>query len=607
MTTTGAVRNHAREGLSYRNLSIRRIDRDQRTVEVAFATDTPVERWFGTEVLRISEAAIRLDRLRNGAAVLVDHDWSAQVGVVEAVRIGREGIARATLRFGRGERATEIFGDIVDGIRRHVSVGYAVHASEVTARTGAPDLVEVTDWEPFEISVVAVPADTAAGVGRSDHRREQSMTETTTDETRARATARQGQGQGQSPDTPETHEDRVAAVLELGTIYNADDLAVQTLRAGGGPEDLQRAILDRMNRHGRGVLAEETFGEIGLSAGERARFSLMALVRYLAAPDESSARAAGLELEASRAFAQRAGRDPQGAYVPPDVIFDPGFVRALGTGTDAAGGALVATQTLGGSFIDVLRNRLSIMEAGATMLSGLVGKVRVPRLAGGATSEWLPEAGAVSDSAPSFETVALSPHTIAASVPMTRRLLIQSTPEIEVVIRNELVQRVALGIDAAALNGDASDNAPTGLRELIVGSATDWTADAAPTHKEIVALETAVASATADRGNLAYLYGAAMSGHLKTTALDTGSGAFLENPDGTVNGHRRVITNQVQAGDVFFGNWSDLILGMWSGLDLRVDTATLASSDGVVLRAFQDVDVGVRHPESFALGRTAPL
>ncbi|MCZ7675619.1 MAG: phage major capsid protein [Roseovarius sp.] len=185
------------------------------------------------------------------------------------------------------------------------------------------------------------------------------------------------------------------------------------------------------------------------------------------------------------------------------------------------------------------------------MLSGLVGKVRVPRLAGGATSEWLPEAGAVSDSAPSFETVALSPHTIAASVPMTRRLLIQSTPEIEVVIRNELVQRVALGIDAAALNGDASDNAPTGLRELIVGSATDWTADAAPTHKEIVALETAVASATADRGNLAYLYGAAMSGHLKTTALDTGSGAFLENPDGTVNGHRRVITNRAGRRRVF--------------------------------------------------------
>jgi len=127
----------------------------------------------------------------------------------------------------------------------------------------------------------------------------------------------------------------------------------------------------------------------------------------------------------------------------------------------------------------------------------------------------------------------------------------------------------------------------------------------APTFAEIVALETAVASATADRGNLAYLYGAPMSGHLKTAKVDAGSGAMIETPDGTVNGHSRIVTNQAQAGDVFFGNWSDVIVGMWSGLDLRVDTATLAASDGMVLRAFQDVDVGIRHADSFALGKTA--
>jgi hypothetical protein len=162
---------------------------------------------------------------------------------------------------------------------------------------------------------------------------------------------------------------------------------------------------------------------------------------------------------------------------------------------------------------------------------------------------------------------------------------------------------VALGIDAAALNGDASPNAPTGLRELIAADALDWVTPGKPTFAEIVALETAVAEANADDGALAYIYNAALGGHLKTTPMEPGAPFFIEPPDERVNGHARVKSNQAQAGDVFYGNWSDLIIGMWSGLDLRADTATLAASDGLVLRVFSDVDVGIRHTGSFKLGK----
>jgi HK97 family phage major capsid protein/HK97 family phage prohead protease len=607
MITAQTIRDRADGGLIRRRLELRKIDQDKRTVEVAFASEAPVERFFGIEILRVTAEAMRLGRLRDGGAVLADHDWRAQVGVVESVNIGGDGVARGTLRFGRGQRADEIFQDIADGIRRHVSVGYIVHKIEVEAREGAPDLITVTDWEPYEVSIVAVPADTSAGVGRAAHQNEdQNMTDNTNTANTTRTAAPQnGQtqpapAQGNNQGTDDGR--RVTETLELGRQYGADAVAARILREGGGPDELRRVLLDRLDQ---GAPALGARGEIGMNERETRQFSLMRLVRHLAAPDATTERAAGLELEASRAFAERIGRAPQGAYVPPDVLFAPGFRRDMATGTEAAGGALVATQTLAGSFVDLLRNRLSIMDAGATMLSGLVGNIRIPRLAGGASSEWLPEAGAVSDSLPSFDTIQLSPHTIAASVPMTRRLIIQSTPDIEAVLRTELVNRVALGVDAAALNGDASANAPTGLREEIVGAATDWTAAGAPTFEEIVALETAVASATADRGNLAYLYGAPMAGHLKTAKIDAGSGAMVETPEGTVNGHPRIVTNQAQAGDVFFGNWSDVIIGMWSGLDLRVDTATLAASDGIVLRAFQDVDCGIRHAESFALGKSA--
>jgi hypothetical protein len=94
-----------------------------------------------------------------------------------------------------------------------------------------------------------------------------------------------------------------------------------------------------------------------------------------------------------------------------------------------------------------------------------------------------------------------------------------------------------------------------------------------------------------------------MSGRLKSTEISAGTAVFIEGTDGTVNGHRRIRSNQSGANDVYFGNWADLIIGMWSGLDLREDRATLASSDGLVLRAFQDVDVAIRRAESFHMGR----
>lgn len=405
------------------------------------------------------------------------------------------------------------------------------------------------------------------------------------------------------PDTNTRNEDsRVEDVLALGRAYDADALAARILREGGGPGEMQAELLRQLDGRGSAPLSDG--GPIGLSDREVRQFSVMRLVRHLAAPNPETAEEAAFELDASRAFAQRAGREPQGAFIPPDVLISREFARRdMSTATGAEGGALVGTQLLAASFIDGLRNRLSVVAAGARFLPGLVGNVAIPRLSGGASHEWLAEGGSVTDSQPSTDTVLMKPKTVATSIPMTRRLVLQSTPAVEDMVRADLIARIALAIDAAALNGDESANAPTGLREQIVAAALDWATEGKPTFAEIVALETAVAEANADDGALGYIYGAAMGGHLKTTVIEAGAPVFIEGPDGMVNGYRREKSNQANAGDVFFGNWADILIGSWSGLDIRADTATLAASDGLVIRAFQDVDVAVRHPESFKLGR----
>ncbi len=152
-----------------RSLQVERaaINADARTVTLAFASEVKFERYWGVEILECTATAMRSGRLRNGANLLCEHERSDVVGVVESVEIGADRVARAVVRFGKSERAEEVFQDVVDGIRRNVSVGYMVHKAVLVETNEGVDTYRITDWEPFEISIVSVPADATVGVGRS--------------------------------------------------------------------------------------------------------------------------------------------------------------------------------------------------------------------------------------------------------------------------------------------------------------------------------------------------------------------------------------------------------------------------------------------------------
>lgn len=145
----------------------RNIDEDARTVELSVSSEAEVERWFGMEILEHRDSAIRLDRFNNNAALLMDHNHSDQVGKVSAPTV-RDGKLRVLLHFSRSARGQEIFQDIVDGIRSLVSIGYRIHEVNTTKHEGGLETVRVVDWEPFEASIVSIPADISVGVGRSD-------------------------------------------------------------------------------------------------------------------------------------------------------------------------------------------------------------------------------------------------------------------------------------------------------------------------------------------------------------------------------------------------------------------------------------------------------
>lgn len=152
----------------YRKLNIRsgNINEEERTVEVSFSSEEPVERYFGVEILDHKASSVDLSRLNTGAAVLEDHQGSQIGKVVEATIENGRGLAK--LMFSRVGRGAEVFQDIIDGIRENISFGYQLlDLTLEKEEKGEAPIYRSYKWMPFEISVVGTPADTTIGIGRS--------------------------------------------------------------------------------------------------------------------------------------------------------------------------------------------------------------------------------------------------------------------------------------------------------------------------------------------------------------------------------------------------------------------------------------------------------
>lgn len=582
-----------REEMKTRNMIFdnKVVDEEMRTVRIAVSSEEPVERSFGNEVLDHNERSIDLSFARSGTMpLLLDHDPRQQIGVVEDVNLdGSARRLRATVRFGRNGLAKEVFDDVVDGIRSNISVGYHVNSM---VEEGA-NSYRVDNWLPMEVSVVSIPADRTVGVGRSaieappakPKTETRNEVKTMTDEVKVDVEAvRADAARSAAKDTAEMYR--------LAAKHSKRDMADKAVAEGRTLAEFRGELLEAI---GNQPLDTQ---EIGLTKSEVRDFSLMKAIRAMANPtDRNAQRDAEFEFEASRDAAQRAGIDPQGLYLPHDVLRS-WNQRDLNTSDDSA---MVAEAYRGGDFIDVLRNASSVMQAGATMLTGLSGDVKIPKKTAASSGAWIAtEGGASTESEPTFGQVTMSPKTVGAFTDITRLMMMQSSLDIENLVRNDLSTGIALAIDNGALQGSGSSGQPTGIKNTSGINAPTSFAAANPTFAEVVAMETAVAEDNALMGNLAYILPAGMLGALKTTAKDSGSGLFVADGN-QLNGYNAIVSNQVTAGDLYFGNFADLLIGMYGGLDITVDPYTASTSGTVRIVALQTVDVAVRHAVSFAV------
>jgi len=585
------------------------INDSARTVELAFASESPYERWWGVEVLDLAPTSVRLGRLKSGGPLLMDHDSRDHIGVIESVQIGADRVGRAVVRFGKSARAEEVFQDVKDGIRQNVSVGYQIHRATLieTDKDTNTDTYRVTDWEPFEVSLVSVPADASVGIGRAadmaGDRIEVIETPDTKENTMPEITVEESRAAGAT----EAHK-RAADMLAIGKQYKCVELAADMIAAGKSADDLKSAIIERMANKPLDT------ADIGLTSKEAQRFSFLRAINALANPtDRKAQEVAGFERECSEAVGQKLGRSAQGFFVPNDVQ-----KRDLTVGTTTAGGHTVATDLLAANFIDMLRNRMMVMKMGAQMLSGLTGQIAIPRQTGGATAYWVAESGAPTESAQAFDQVTMTPRTVGAFNDISRKLLLQSSIDIEAFVRNDLAKVLGLAIDLAAIHGSGASNQPTGIVSTAgIGSVVGGTNGLAPTWAHIVELWSDVATANADFGSTGFLTNSKVVGKLMTTEKASSTAQFVcpGFPDAggmtTFGGAKAGVSNQVSSAltkgsssgvcsAILFGNFADLIIGSWGTLDLIVDPYTASTSGTVRVVALQDVDIAVRHAESFS-------
>lgn len=564
------------------------IDDEKRTVRMAISSEEPVQRSFGMEVLEHSDDAIDLSFLKSGRApLLLDHDPEKQVGVIESVSLDSSARRlRATVRFGKGALAREAFDDVTDGIKANVSIGYSVQQMERKDK----DTYVVKKFRIHEASLVSIPADVTVGVGRSSEASQQPVIVTDNSE----KIMSEVDIQAVEAQARQAAQKNAAQIVELGARHNKSDMAQKAIADGVSIEEFRGQLLESIGSNGA---VEDQ--EIGLTRKEVGKFSMLRAIHALANPtDRRAQEAAAFEFEASRAAANQYGVTAQGIMLPAEVLRN--WKRDMSAGSD---GDLIAEDFKGEEFIDALRNASSVMQAGARMLGGLSGDVKIPKKTAASTAAFVASEGtAAAESEMTIGNVSMAPKTLGAFTDVTRQLLIQSSLDVEALIRDDLAQSIATAIDKAGLEGSGSSGNPEGILNVTgVNQVTNFAA-ANPTFAEVVTLETAVAEDNALMGNLAYILPASMYGALKTTEKATNTAQFVVEPGGTMNGYTAIVSNQATAGNLYFGNFSDLLIGMFGGLDIVVDPYSNSTSGTVRVVALQSVDVAVRHAVSFAFG-----
>ena len=585
---------------------------DEKNLEVTLpvASPAPCEREDENgvayqEVLRMTQEAVDLTRLNGGAAVLRNHDTDHTYGVVKRAFI-EDGRLYTRLRFRKNEPdAVAAFRDAVDGTLPNVSLGYQLLEVEFRQENGVR-IGEVTRWMPFEVSVaVGVPADATVGFYRSMNKTGENKMEVdpkaqTGDELRAkiRELEEENAQLKKRNEEPQAEEDKKedppaeakedekegekrsacneSELRAMAATFNRLDLLPGALQRNMSPAAFKSEIQNNLYRGSIKVM-------------EKNEYSIVRAIRSLVdeGVDASVERA-----ESSRLYREAGLKPSRGSIMISTRAFD---------GAANVGKALIGTDHRADMFIDKLR---TVMAVQPTFMDGLVGNVDIPLLSGSSTVNWV--VGLNSDAGetkPATDSITLSPKKLTGYVDVGLDLLTQGTPDATNIVLNDLFEVMARKLENTILKGATVSTltipgltGTTGVKTVVIADVTK------ATWLDMLNFEAAVSS-YANMGNVQFIMSGPDRAMFKGISKDAGSGRFICESN-EIDGYKAAISGELASGDIFFGDFSRILVGRWGGLEVMIDPYSLSKSGGVRLVVRMICDIAVRQPEAF-VKRTA--
>ena len=296
----------------------------------------------------------------------------------------------------------------------------------------------------------------------------------------------------------------------------------------------------------------------------------------------------GAELEYAQEAERRSGRKAEGVFIPMQAL-----EQRVNNTTSAP--EIVGEQHRPQDYIGALRNKLLARKLGVRVLTGLQGDVSIPKHGSSMSLGWVTEGGAVNESTMGFDSVTMTPKHTGGKTEMSRQLIQQSSPGIEQLVRDDLTFLIAQQIDDAILNGTGLTGQPTGILE----NASIQTAPMPTSWADILALAEKLELENLD--GTRFLSAPGVRTTLASTEKVTGAGSGFLAEGGMIDGKGYDTTNQMPTGTLLYGDFSQVMLGIWSEIDILVNpyAEPAYSRGGIQVRAMATCDVALRHPEAF--------
>lgn len=594
-------------------LPVRAIDIDKREIEVAFATETPVSRDIDGqlyyEILQCNENSVDLSRINNKGAVLFNHDRDKLLGVVVSTNIGADHVCRATLRISEVGLGSTMWEMIQEGILNHISVGYSIYDYRMDGSN-----IIVTSWEPSEISLVTVPADVNCSIGRI-FGRDDTFVEVLEDESinSTENTIEEETLMEEQEGMEETRLENDISDEELEALISQRPELLHKLQQSVEPEQSSN---DEDNEQ-RDL--EESDPEIEEPDEEEERKRELSAIGKVLNVDVSEAIEKGISISDFKRSLNTNNKTHNVKDNKMEKSVINGLIRQAAEGkpfegtrlevpvnqlratstAPATGGALVK-EVYVDSYIDVLRANSIFAQLPIQTYSGLEGEgnLVLPKLSSDFTAMFdFIEEGADSPLVDSnFEKLVLKPKTFSGSVPITRTL-IKSADTAERYVQDAMVRGAGLKLEKEILTS-------------IVTAATKETLTGAITQEDVQGALAKLATANVTIDSVVAVVHPATAAVLRSTLVGANTAAKY-----MIEGYRfdaylcdsvRIIeSTQVAAGQIVFGDFSNVVIASWGGLAVDRDDTTLRASQGIVLRTFAFIDHAVAHDEAFYVVKLA--